>query len=83
MKANPESTAAIAIASVSLVSDRVSLTRSDGLQQDESARFESILYDRNLWRRPLLAPGGLLSIDNHRVLHSRSDCSRRLSAGVF
>jgi alpha-ketoglutarate-dependent taurine dioxygenase len=34
-------------------------------------RFESILYDRDLWWRPLLAPGDLLVIDNHRVLHGR------------
>ena len=33
--------------------------------------FESILYDRSLWWRPLLAPGDLLIIDNHRVLHGR------------
>ncbi len=33
--------------------------------------FESILYDHNLWWRPLLAPGDLLVIDNHRVLHGR------------
>ena len=33
--------------------------------------FESILYDRSLWWRPLLAPGDLLVIDNHRVLHGR------------
>ena len=34
-------------------------------------RFESILYDRNLWWRPLLEPGDLLIIDNQRVLHGR------------
>jgi len=34
-------------------------------------RFESILYDRDLWWRPMLAPGDLLVIDNHRVLHGR------------
>lgn len=34
-------------------------------------RFESILYDRDLWWRPLLSPGDLLVIDNHRVLHGR------------
>jgi len=34
-------------------------------------RFESILYDRDLWWRPLLTPGDLLVIDNHRVLHGR------------
>ena len=34
-------------------------------------RFESILYDRDLWWRPLLAPGDLLVIDNQRVLHGR------------
>jgi gamma-butyrobetaine dioxygenase len=34
-------------------------------------RFESILYDRDLWWQPLLAPGDLLVIDNHRVLHGR------------
>ena len=33
--------------------------------------FESILYDRSLWWRPMLAPGDLLIIDNHRVLHGR------------
>jgi gamma-butyrobetaine dioxygenase len=34
-------------------------------------KFESILYDLSLWWRPLLAPGDLLVIDNHRVLHGR------------
>ena len=34
-------------------------------------QFESILYDRDLWWRPRLAPGDLLVIDNHRVLHGR------------
>jgi gamma-butyrobetaine dioxygenase len=34
-------------------------------------RFESILYDRDLWWRPMLCPGDLLVIDNHRVLHGR------------
>lgn len=34
-------------------------------------RFESILYDRDMWWRPLLEPGDLLVIDNHRVLHGR------------
>lgn len=34
-------------------------------------KFESILYDRNLWWRPMLGPGDLLVIDNHRVLHGR------------
>ena len=33
--------------------------------------FESILYDRDLWWRPMLGPGDLLVIDNHRVLHGR------------
>ncbi|MCP4333080.1 MAG: hypothetical protein GY785_10535 [Gammaproteobacteria bacterium] len=33
--------------------------------------FESILYDRDLWWRPMLTPGDLLVIDNHRVLHGR------------
>jgi gamma-butyrobetaine dioxygenase len=34
-------------------------------------RFESILYDRDLWWRPRLGPGDLLVMDNHRVLHGR------------
>jgi len=34
-------------------------------------KFESILYDKSLWWRPLLQPGDLLVIDNHRVLHGR------------
>jgi gamma-butyrobetaine dioxygenase len=34
-------------------------------------RFESILYDRDLWWQPLLVAGDLLVIDNHRVLHGR------------
>ncbi len=34
-------------------------------------RFESILYDRDLWWQPLLGPGDLLVIDNHRILHGR------------
>jgi len=33
--------------------------------------FESILYDTNLWWQPLLQPGDLLIVDNHRVLHGR------------
>ena len=33
--------------------------------------FESILYDRSLWWQPLLQPGDLLLVDNHRVLHGR------------
>ena len=33
--------------------------------------FESILYDPDLWWRPMLAPGDFLVIDNHRVLHGR------------
>ncbi|MCP4767602.1 MAG: hypothetical protein GY875_15170 [Gammaproteobacteria bacterium] len=33
--------------------------------------FENILYDRDLWWRPMLTPGDLLVIDNHRVLHGR------------
>ena len=33
--------------------------------------FESILYDRDLWWQPMLTPGDLLVIDNHRVLHGR------------
>ena len=33
--------------------------------------FESILYDKNLWWQPLLQPGDLLIVDNHRVLHGR------------
>lgn len=34
-------------------------------------KFESILYDRDLWWQPLLQPGDLLVIDNHRILHGR------------
>lgn len=33
--------------------------------------FESILYDKSLWWQPLLQPGDLLLVDNHRVLHGR------------
>jgi len=33
--------------------------------------FESILFDRALWWQPLLQPGDLLLVDNHRVLHGR------------
>ena len=34
-------------------------------------KFEAILYDKSMWWRPLLQPGDLLVIDNHRVLHGR------------
>ena len=34
-------------------------------------KFEAILYDRRLWWQPLLQPGDLLIVDNHRVLHGR------------
>ena len=34
-------------------------------------QFEKILYDRDLWWQPMLQPGDLLVIDNHRVLHGR------------
>jgi len=34
-------------------------------------KFESILYDRALWWQPMLQPGDLLILDNHRVLHGR------------
>ena len=34
-------------------------------------KFESILYDRDLWWQPRLQPGEALVIDNHRVLHGR------------
>jgi len=33
--------------------------------------FESILYDKSLWWQPLLQPGDLLVVDNHRILHGR------------
>jgi gamma-butyrobetaine dioxygenase len=33
--------------------------------------FETILYDKSLWWQPLLQPGDLLIVDNHRVLHGR------------
>jgi|TARA_B110000971_G_scaffold142234_1_gene145413 gamma-butyrobetaine dioxygenase len=33
--------------------------------------FEAILYDQNLWWQPLLQPGDMLIVDNHRVLHGR------------
>ena len=33
--------------------------------------FEKILYDRDLWWQPMLQPGDLLVIDNHRILHGR------------
>ena len=33
--------------------------------------FESILYDKSFWWQPLLKPGDLLVVDNHRVLHGR------------
>ena len=33
--------------------------------------FESILYDKTFWWQPLLQPGDLLLVDNHRVLHGR------------
>ena len=34
-------------------------------------KFESFLYDKSLWWQPLLQPGDLLVVDNHRVLHGR------------
>ena len=33
--------------------------------------FEAILYDKRFWWQPLLQPGDLLVVDNHRVLHGR------------
>ena len=33
--------------------------------------FEAILFDRELWWQPLLQPGDLLILDNHRMLHGR------------
>ena len=38
---------------------------------DALEKFEKILYDRDLWWQPLLRPGDLLVIDNHRILHGR------------
>lgn len=34
-------------------------------------KFEAILYDKALWWQPMLQPGDLLIVDNHRVLHGR------------
>ena len=34
-------------------------------------KFESILYDRDLWWQPMLQPGEAIVIDNHRILHGR------------
>ena len=42
-----------------------------GPMYDALSRFERILFDRDLWWQPLLEPGDLLIIDNHRVLHGR------------
>ena len=33
--------------------------------------FERILYDQQLWWQPRLAPGDMLVMDNHRILHGR------------
>lgn len=41
--------------------------------------FESILYDQTLWWQPLLQPGDLLILDNHRVLHGREAFDPSLS----
>jgi gamma-butyrobetaine dioxygenase len=38
---------------------------------DALEAFEKILYDSDLWWQPMLQPGDLLVIDNHRVLHGR------------
>ena len=42
-------------------------------------KFESILYDRNLWWQPMLQEGQVLVIDNHRVLHGREPFDPTLS----